>query len=738
MRNITRLGRVSCSWVSFFLLLYVFLPSFMLSVFLLLRTGSPALAYWGGLTILAGLMVYVRKEISLADGLFFLLLVVAAHLISYVFFDIFYDGLTYHQPAILRIIKGFNPVYDGYMDLGRPADNWSDAATYFPKLTWYFAASVTAVMGDIQTGKAYHLILFFSAALFVFHYTRGEHPLKRLLWIGASLNPIVFLQFTGYVLDGALGSLALIAFFYANLYYSSKKLTYVSHFMGIFSLAMLMAIKTSGFAYGCIIVFCICLHCLFTQFRIFKGTIYLRLTAALKKSVSLGLKLGLPLLGLVLIMGFSPYATNLLQGRHIFYPLMGDDTAKKADVASVLEKMAADAFPEEHNRFTRLLFSIAAYPTLPTAGIQNYPAELKNPLGVSPLEWQQYRAAGNPTAGGLGPLFCLLLLLSILYQVLLRGRGNGWLLLTLCLMIFIQPHAWYFRYSPFVWLLPFVFCLAVPSSREYLLVVPILIACINTIGVAYVFTSYCWSSSLDITKALSPYHGQYVLLNRSIFQCDGFFDRFEIKQKFANPEEAVSRILTWRTRRPQPNTKHLAFGSNIAFIEDIPLLPEEPLIFEGKFSKPWRNMSEGCILYDPQVQGFLWAHPDAPVDRGFWNYAEKLKFFMQVDRKPMGDLELILTANPRVDKNVGIVRQTVKVFVNNRQLGEWTFDQAESAGKMLLIPQATLEESYEGDMHLLTLMFYLSNSDTSDAAQPFSLKLEKMEFRPMWLENKDN
>lgn len=731
MHKITGPCRLSCSWVSLFLLLYVFLPSFVLSIFLLLRTGSPALAYWCGLAILTGLAFYNREKISLVDALLFLLLVIFAHLVSYVFFDLFHDGLAYHQPAISRITKGFNPVYDGYMKLGRPADTWSDQATYFPKITWYFAASVTAVMGDIQPGKAYHLILLFSAVLFVIHYTAGEHPLKRLLWVGASLNPIVFLQYTGYNLDGALGSLVLMTLFYANFYYSGKPLTRIPYFIGTLSLAMLMSIKTSGFAYGSIIAFCICLHCLFMQFRILKGPTYLRLMVALKKAVFLGLKLGLPLLVLVLIVGFSPYATNLLQGRHVFYPLMGGDAARKADVASVLDNLATDAFPDAHNRFTRLLFSIAAYPTHPEAGGQNYPVELKNPLGVARLEWLQYRIIGSSAAGGLGPLFCLLLLLGILYQVLLKGRGNGWLLLTLFLMIFMQPYGWYFRYSPFVWFLPFVFCLTVPSGREYLLAVPIIIAFINTVGVAYVFTDYCWNESLEIIKELSPYRGQHVLLNKSIFQCDGFFDRFNIKQKFANPEETVFYTLPWATSRPQPDTGHLAFGSNIAFVEDIPPLPKGTLVFEENFSEPWRKMSEGCTLYEPQKQKISWAPSGFSVSRGFWNYAGKIKFFMQVIKEPDEDMNFIFTATPRIGADGSPVKQIAKVFVNYRQLGEWLFDQPGSVEKSIVIPKATLEESYNDEMHLLTLMFRLSNPDAPTGAQRFSLMFEKMEFRPV-------
>ena len=52
----------SCAWLSLFLLLYVFLPAFILSVFLLLRVDSPAMAYWCSLAVLLGLLLTIRNK----------------------------------------------------------------------------------------------------------------------------------------------------------------------------------------------------------------------------------------------------------------------------------------------------------------------------------------------------------------------------------------------------------------------------------------------------------------------------------------------------------------------------------------------------------------------------------------------------------------------------------------------------------------------------------------------------
>jgi hypothetical protein len=79
--------QLSLFYPALFLLLYVFLPSFTLSVFLLLRIGSPALAYWVSVALLAGVVFYCRKEIDLWDYLLFFTLIVLCQVVSYILFD---------------------------------------------------------------------------------------------------------------------------------------------------------------------------------------------------------------------------------------------------------------------------------------------------------------------------------------------------------------------------------------------------------------------------------------------------------------------------------------------------------------------------------------------------------------------------------------------------------------------------------------------------------------------------
>jgi hypothetical protein len=271
---------------------------------------------------------------------------------------------------------------------------------------------------------------------------------------------------------------------------------------------------------------------------------------------------------------------------------------------------------------------------------------------------------------------------------------------------------------------------SVPREKEYLLSVPLLIFFVNVLGVAYMSFSGNLSMNREIVDALAPYKGQYVLLDKSIFQCDGFFDRFDIKQKFTDSAFSTNPLLGWAEPLLERYTGRPAFGSNIAFEEDIPPLPDLPVVFSNKNANFWLTMSEGVIFYGSGKQ-VLWKlsptlRPDSKPETG-WNYAEKIKFYMKLEEKPAGDMEFCLTAVPQVTDGK-VLGQRMTIYANNLQIGEWIWNRPEASEKRVHLPKAILEESYNDVMHLLTLTLHIRPLDP-DAGSLFNLKLEKMEFR---------
>ncbi|MDR1731963.1 MAG: hypothetical protein LBR61_07700 [Synergistaceae bacterium] len=695
---------------------YVFLPSFILSVFLLLRVGSPALAFGCSHLVLPGIFFYLRREISWKEIAVFLLLIAFSYGVSWCFFDFFHDALAYFQPAIRRIAEGFSPAYDGYMDFGRSPDVWSDASTFYPKAAMYFAACALAALGDIQPGKTYHILLLFSALFYAIHVTRNDGFLKKCLWILACLNPIALTQWTSLIIDGALASLSLIGLLFANAFFTQRSVSRLEYALGVMALSFLFCVKTTGFAYGSVILFFICLHRLYAVYRENENPpAGRRFFEAFKSATVTGLRLGGTVLLLSAVIGFNPYLTNLREGRHIFYPLVQGSSLEKMDTAAGLEDMTNIVYPEAHNRFTRFLFSIFAHPNPDPR-----PARLKNPFSAPLSDWWIFGNAYNLYAGGLGPLFGLLLCLAVLAQVLSSGRGNLWLWLTLLMMTFIQPHAWVLRYSPFVWLFPFLCLDAVPQKKSRFLIVPLLIALVNSGGVFYFLCAEQWRATRMTTEDFAPHCGETVFLDRTIFEFDGIFNRFDLKQKYVNPEEAFFFRYPGLRRLGQDASP---MGVNFFFSEDLPPLPDFPLVLSEEKALPWLRMSEGLSAVD-ESGGKIWR-----------SSGNRIKFYLRVDDGPEGDLRLTLRGKPydlygpRPDLSVG-------VFVGDRWVGTWKAGCENEAGGTFIVPARLLKEAFEAEGRLLTLMlripavpFSLPKWETAS----FGLELERVELLP-WRE----
>ena len=700
-------GRLSFSYLAFFTLLYVALPSFILSVFLLLRVGSPQSAYWVSMAVLLGIIFYSRDKLNIEDYIVLIIILLICHIYAYFGFDGSYDGFTYQQPAVRRIVNGFNPIYDGYVDLGRPPDHWSDQITYFPKALWYFSAAVTAAFGDIQIGKAYNLLLIFAALFFVLGATKKEHFMIRALWITACLNPIALTQVHYYLVDGALSSLCTISLFYAYLFFNDKLISRLQHIFCVISLSMLFCVKTSGFGFGGLVIFFIVLYSFIKKYRETSELPMKRFWTACKTALQLSLRIGVPVALLVLVLGFSPYATNLLNGRHIFHHLMGSERSNWVQIDA--EKRAEVAYPNADNRFTRLLYSIASH----TVGTKE-PATIKYPFDLSLSDWKAYAQSGHVLAAGLGPFFFLLLVLSVPVVFIYRFNRNGWLLLTLLTLTFIQPYSWAMRFAPFLWIVPLACLMSLPLKRGVFIWVPLTIAFINISGISYFTINNAWQYYRDLNRICSSFAGEIVMLPQSIFEYHGIFDRYGIKQKYVNPEETNFYV------------ENVDFGSlpgtriqnavNIFLKSELPPLPETSLVFAKREAYQWIRMSEGLMPFET-------------VDLNYsriteWlGYADKVKFYMSVGREPKEDWELTLKGAMYDTKGKYDRELNILIFINNHQIGTWQIGMNTKADTFT-IPRDLMEESYKDEARLLTLMLRLQRDDRT-----YGLQIEEMRIR---------
>jgi hypothetical protein len=310
-----------------------------------------------------------------------------------------------------------------------------------------------------------------------------------------------------------------------------------------------------------------------------------------------------------------------------------------------------------------------------------------------------------------------------LYLFAFRLHGNGWLLFMLTILLFIQPYAWQMRYAPFLWFLPFACLLSVPEKRNSLLWIPFSLALVNSLGVLCLFAGVQWIVSQRIDRIFRPHSGEPVLLDQSVFEYNGIFDRFGITQKYANPEETnfyrLNSELGSLSRGRTPD------GVNLSFAEDLLPVPEAPLVFTEEAALPWLKMSEG--LMPVKVSSDL-------SSRVEWRtYANKVKFYMSLDKEPDSDWELVLDG-AAFDEGRSAVRElSVLVFVNNQQIGTWKIGGS-SRRESFPIPRKLMEESFQDEMRLVTLMLRLP--DVPPLIENYfeiatcGLRLNGMQIRP--------
>lgn len=82
-------------------------------------------------------------------------------------FDQTWDGAAYHKTAVGLLKEGWNPLYNTAFEFNEKSGilpyagyNPVKYAEAYPKASWYIAASIYYITGNIECGKAYTLFFF--------------------------------------------------------------------------------------------------------------------------------------------------------------------------------------------------------------------------------------------------------------------------------------------------------------------------------------------------------------------------------------------------------------------------------------------------------------------------------------------------------------------------------------------------------------------------------------------------
>lgn len=371
-------------------------------------------------------------------------IVIACVVVSGLFFDVSWDGNTAHQVAVVQLAQGWNPLRELHVDRSRIAQ-WL-AVENFPKGAWIRAAVIYRTTGALEQAKASGLILAIASWLawvaLLLAVVRDRTRTAMVLAGLVAVNPVVLAQAFTFMVDGQVASLFALSLAYCGLLYTRSARWPVAAVLAA-TLMMLATAKFTGLVYAVAIACALAVAVALVKPRVSRGTLAMWVCGGLIAALCL--------------VGFNPYAENLLQNRSIFYPLVG------ANAVDIMSNNSPGDFVGT-NRFQRLfrsLFSMADHQrgSSPEAVI----TRLKIPFSVHRSEIRPYLAPETRIAG-LGPLFGGSLLLALIGVGMLlwspRTRHDRFvqgLVFAQCVVVatvVINPEAWWARYAPQLWLLP--------------------------------------------------------------------------------------------------------------------------------------------------------------------------------------------------------------------------------------------------------------------------------------------
>lgn len=355
--------------------------------------------------------------------------------LSGVFYDVTCDGQFYHQEAVIQLAQGWNPVYEELSCKG-------DAGQYinpYAKASWIYEAALYKATGHIEQGKAFNFLLIFASFFLLLASCLSLRRIRAdravILSFLIAFNPISVCQIFSFYVDGQLAS--LIMSLAAVLCLVFTRPSRLADFTLLMIIALVINVKLTAAAHLLICVIC------FFSFLFFTG----RKAAAVKISSIFftGFLIG------IFVFGYNPFITNTLKSGNPFYIAVG---AQKADLMSYQRPVGFDKM----NRFERLFLSLFS---LAKNQEKNGSPVLKWPFTFTKKELAGY-AWPDLRVSGFGPLFGAALVLSLLMILIfsiLRLQGAG-LMLSLIFLILasslINPEAWWARYVPQLWLIPFI------------------------------------------------------------------------------------------------------------------------------------------------------------------------------------------------------------------------------------------------------------------------------------------
>ncbi|HUC01398.1 MAG TPA: hypothetical protein VMA75_00640 [Candidatus Paceibacterota bacterium] len=378
----------------------------------------------------------------------------AAILLNAPVYDISYDGQTYQQEAVIQLSNGWNPVYQDLANEVIGGD--SKWINYYPKSSWINESYIYLLTHAERTAKALNAVLIIVSIVLVYVALTDTGLLGSFnAWVVSIIlgcNPISFNQIFSFYVDGQLMSLLLCICAAGMIMYAGKRRWgFVPLFL---ALPAFINLKFTGLVDAIIILFVLVLALWMKRVEIAT----LKALAVGAAAIAIG----------VLVIGASPYITNVVRYGTPFYPLYGPNAIdlKPYNVpGNFLDKSSPEIL---------FLSMFTQSGDLKEAGTT---APYKLPFTYSPGELVAFRYP-DPVEGGFGPLFGGAVILTVfalaLYYLWARRQHGGknyrrtfwgaaWLMLAAVVMCVVNPISSLARYVPqayFIVMIPIILLLA--------------------------------------------------------------------------------------------------------------------------------------------------------------------------------------------------------------------------------------------------------------------------------------
>jgi hypothetical protein len=371
-----------------------------------------------------------------------LVIIIVAMIIAISFYDVSYDGQSYHQEGILQLREGWNP----FKTLLPKSVNFSIYINHYSKGVELPQSTIYSLTNHIEAAKATNFILLAAAFCLTLSFLLDLKRLSILKCILISVlavfNPIIVNQLISTYVDGQLAVL-LLCFFIAALLVI-KEASYGNLILLGGVIIIEANTKFTGLVYMVLFVTALLAWLLYMRrIALFKRALY---TSILSGAIA------------VLIVGYNPYVVNTVKFQHPFYPLMGKN---KVDIMGL---NTPNGF-EGKNAVSKFFASLFAHTdnVMPDNGRK---VQLKIPFTINKTDIVNASKIDTRIAG-FGPLFSGLILISgIALIILLVNAGDReniknslYFIAVIIASVCIIPESWWARYIPQLWYVPIIILL---------------------------------------------------------------------------------------------------------------------------------------------------------------------------------------------------------------------------------------------------------------------------------------